>query len=54
MARYGREGSGREAVDEAGEPLGDSIYSAFVLQEAARLVERPDGRARENALFMCV
>ncbi|KII94950.1 hypothetical protein PLICRDRAFT_197034 [Plicaturopsis crispa FD-325 SS-3] len=25
-------------VDKAGEPLGDSIYSAFVLQEAARLV----------------
>ncbi|KAI0939151.1 hypothetical protein AcV5_000646 [Taiwanofungus camphoratus] len=52
MARYGREGSRPEAVDEAGEPLGDSIYSAFVLQEAARLVERPEGRARENALFI--
>lgn len=41
-------------VDEQGQPLGDSIYSAFVLQEAIRLAIRPksDG-AQEIALMMC-
>jgi hypothetical protein len=43
------------SVDEQGTPLGDSIYSAFVLQEAARLVNSPrKGREEtwENALVM--
>ena len=41
---------------ETGEMLGDSIYNAFVLQEAIRLVERSqrDTSERENALVMCV
>lgn len=34
-----------EAVDQA-----DSVYSAFLLQEAIRLVERP--RIRDRALIM--
>lgn len=39
---------------ETGEMLGDSIYNAFVLQEAIRLVERSqrDESERENALVM--
>lgn len=42
-------------VDEEGTPLGDSIYAAFVLQEAARLVNSTDiGKENkwENALIM--
>ena len=42
-------------ADEQGMPLGDSIYSAFVLQEAARLVNStPKGKEEkwENALIM--
>ena len=37
-----------------GNEIGDSIYSAFVLQEAIRLAERErlDGGG-ENALIMC-
>jgi hypothetical protein len=42
-------------TDQVGTPLGDSIYSAFVLQEAARLVnstrQGKDGKW-ENALVM--
>ncbi|KAI0353003.1 hypothetical protein OH77DRAFT_1407713 [Trametes cingulata] len=38
--------------DEAGETLGDSIYSAFVLQEAARLVKKPGNKAPKNALMI--
>jgi hypothetical protein len=38
-------------LDEQGTPLGDSIYSAFVLQEAARLVNIKEG-GQQNALFM--
>ncbi|KAI9056518.1 hypothetical protein FKP32DRAFT_1670308 [Trametes sanguinea] len=39
--------------DEAGQPLGDSIYSAFVLQEAARLVvKKPKNTKPENALMI--
>ena len=44
------------AIDrETGEMLGDSVYNAFVLQEAVRLVKRPgrDVNERENALVMC-
>lgn len=42
-------------TDEAGESLGDSIYSAFVLQEAARLVvKKPGNGTPKNALMMCV
>ena len=38
-----------------GKQIGDSIYTAFVLQEAIRLAkrEKADG-AEENALIMCV
>ncbi|KAI0677382.1 hypothetical protein C8Q78DRAFT_1002534 [Trametes maxima] len=39
--------------DEAGDDLGDSIYSAFVLQEAARLaVNTPGHGAPNNALII--
>ncbi|KAI0375810.1 S-adenosyl-L-methionine-dependent methyltransferase [Pilatotrama ljubarskyi] len=38
--------------DEAGETLGDSIYSAFVLQEAARLVKKPGNGTPKNALMI--
>ncbi|KZT74406.1 S-adenosyl-L-methionine-dependent methyltransferase [Daedalea quercina L-15889] len=39
---------------ETGEMLGDSVYNAFVLQEAIRLVERPghDAGERESALVI--
>ncbi|TFY60680.1 hypothetical protein EVJ58_g4995 [Rhodofomes roseus] len=39
---------------ETGEMFGDSVYNAFVLQEAIRLVERPkrDVREQENALVI--
>lgn len=40
-------------TDPAGTPLGDSIYSAFVLQEAARLVDSiSQGEKRDQALIM--
>lgn len=39
-------------TDAKGEPLGDSIYTAFVLQEAARLQAR--ARPAKNALIMYV
>ncbi|PCH41195.1 spermidine synthase [Wolfiporia cocos MD-104 SS10] len=52
MAELGREPGGELAHDEAGEPLGNSIYDAFVLQEAARLVEKPGGGERKNALVI--
>ncbi|KAI0335636.1 hypothetical protein GY45DRAFT_1317006 [Cubamyces sp. BRFM 1775] len=39
--------------DEAGESLGDSIYSAFVLQEVARLVvKKPGNLPPKNALMI--
>jgi hypothetical protein len=44
-------------TDQDGTPLGDSIYSAFVLQEAVRLVNStPQGRKGEcnHALIMWV
>jgi hypothetical protein len=42
-------------LDATGTPLGDSIYSAFVLQEAVRLFDTTDRAVRsgqEKALFM--
>jgi hypothetical protein len=42
-------------LDAEGTPLGDSIYSAFVLQEAIRLVDTSDRAVQsgqEKALFM--
>lgn len=42
-------------LDAEGTPLGDSIYSAFVLQEAVRLVDTSDRAVQsgqEKALFM--
>jgi len=48
-------GDSAPLLDAEGTPLGDSIYSAFVLQEAVRLVDTT-GRAiqsgQEKALFM--
>ena len=44
-------------LDKTGTPIGDSIYTAFVLQEAVRLVDREDRTIKdgeENALIMCV
>ncbi|KAH8094879.1 hypothetical protein BXZ70DRAFT_946452 [Cristinia sonorae] len=38
---YGKDGSNHVTLDAAGTPLGDSIYSTFVMQEAARLVVQP-------------
>ena len=40
--------------DESGEKLGDSIYSAFVLQEAALLAKKQHNTKPKNALMMCV
>ncbi len=43
------------ALDATGTPLGDSIYSAFVLQEAVRLIDGTDRgvpNGQEKALFM--
>lgn len=40
------------AFDSNFAPLGDPIYSTFVTQEAARLVELEDGRSPKNALVM--
>ena len=38
-----------------GKRIGDSIYTAFVLQEAIRLAKRERGdEGEENALIMCV
>ena len=48
-------GSGAPLLDAEGTPLGDSIYSAFVLQEAVRLIDPSDRAIRtgqEKALFM--
>lgn len=42
-------------TDQAGTPLGDSIYSTFVLQEAVRLINnntQGDIGKRENALIV--
>lgn len=44
------------AFDEEGTPLGDSIYTAFLLQEAIRLVnvkEISEDDSGTNALIMC-
>jgi hypothetical protein len=46
---------GAPVLDATGTPLGDSIYSAFVLQEAVRLVDTTDRAIQsghEKALFM--
>ena len=48
-------GSGAPLLDAEGTPLGDSIYSAFVLQEAVRLIDTSDRTiptGQEKALFM--
>lgn len=48
-------GSSAPLLDAEGTPLGDSIYSAFVLQEAVRLVDttgRAIRKGQEKALFM--
>jgi hypothetical protein len=47
--------SGSPILDAEGTPLGDSIYGAFVLQEAVRLLDTSDRAIRtgqEKALFM--
>ena len=38
--------------DKHSTPIGDSIYGAFVTQEAARLVQRPASSKKESALAM--
>lgn len=53
LATKGREPD-TVAKDEAGELLGESMYDAFVLQEAVRLAEKPDGGVRKNALVLYV
>jgi len=47
-----RDMTGPVSYDESGVPLGDSIYATFVMQEAARLVERPNTDSQENALII--
>lgn len=47
--------SGAPLLDAKGTPLGDSIYGAFMLQEAVRLIDTNDRAIRigqEKALFM--
>lgn len=46
---------GREpGTDSHGTPIGDSIYSTFVLQEAARMIDSRDAPPLSNALIMYV
>jgi hypothetical protein len=48
-------GNSAPVLDATGAPLGDSIYSAFVLQEAVRLIDtmnRAVQSGQEKALFM--
>ncbi len=49
---YRKDGLGPLAFDQDLTPLGDSIYSAFVTQEAVRLVTMEEGSAQQNALIM--
>jgi hypothetical protein len=49
---YRKDGKGPLGLDANLNPIGDSIYSAFTLQEAARLVETSVRAEKENALFM--
>ena len=49
---FTKSGKGSVSTDAFGTPLGDSIYSTFVTQEAVRLVEFADGREAKNALVM--
>ena len=48
-------GDGAPLLDAEGTPLGDSIYNAFALQEAVRLIDSSDRAiqtGQEKALFM--
>ena len=49
---YRLDGRGPLGLDANLNPIGDSIYSAFIVQEAARLVETSEKREHETALFM--
>ncbi|KAI0346833.1 hypothetical protein BDW22DRAFT_1351114 [Trametopsis cervina] len=49
---YRRDAKGPLGLDLNLNPIGDSIYSAFILQEAARLVAKPATAEKENALFI--
>ncbi|KAI0700725.1 S-adenosyl-L-methionine-dependent methyltransferase [Cytidiella melzeri] len=49
---YRKDGKGPLGLDANLNPLGDSIYTAFNLQEAARLVETSVKSEQENALFI--
>jgi len=54
-AKVSQRASGAPLLDAKGTPLGDSIYSAFILQEAVRLIDTSDRAirtGREKALFM--
>ena len=46
------DGSGPLARDKQSAPIGDSIYGAFITQEAARFVKRGGAPGKEHALFM--
>lgn len=50
---YHIKGTQQAIFDEAGTVLGDSIYSTFVLQEAAQLIDRTETESKQKkALFM--
>lgn len=49
---YRKDGKGPLGLDANLNAIGDSIYSAFIVQEAARLVETPTKSEQETALFM--
>ncbi|KAJ3552199.1 hypothetical protein NM688_g4274 [Phlebia brevispora] len=49
---FRKDGTGPVTYDSKFTPLGDSIYSTFVTQEAARLVETSDGHSPQNALII--
>lgn len=49
---YRKDGLGPLSVDKHSTAIGDSIYGAFVTQEAARLVKRPPPAGKQKALMM--
>lgn len=51
---YRRDGSGPLQLDSDGNPIGDSIYGTFNMQEAVRLVSMPETGLKKNALVMSV
>lgn len=51
---YRKDGSGPLGFDSNGVPIGDSVYGAFVTQEAARFIQRKDPSKQQSALMMYV